>query len=117
MAGKGSKPGERRGGRQKGTANKITASMKEAFLHVYAALQDDQAKETKEEGEHQHLFAWAKTNPNDFYRICSKLIPTQITADVRHVTAEDMTDAELTDIACSGSGRTTKPASGEKNIH
>jgi len=39
MAGKGSKPGERRGGRQKGTPNKATAEIKEiARKHGPAAI-------------------------------------------------------------------------------
>ena len=110
--------GKREGaGRKAGIPNKLTTSMKECFLNVYEALQADAAKEEGLKGEHLHLLTWAKTNPNDFYRICSKLIPQQITADVRHVTAEDMTDDELTDIASSGSDRTTKPPSSESNIH
>jgi hypothetical protein len=32
MAGKGAKPGERRGGRQVGTPNKVTATLKEMIL-------------------------------------------------------------------------------------
>jgi len=35
MAGRGSKPGERRGGRQKGTPNKITTDMRQAIVEAF----------------------------------------------------------------------------------
>lgn len=41
MAGRGSKPGERRGGRAKGTPNKVTADIKAlARLHVVEAMKE-----------------------------------------------------------------------------
>src|SRR5713101_6448799 len=38
MAGNGSKPGKRQGGRQKGTPNKITADARETFRLVFEKL-------------------------------------------------------------------------------
>jgi hypothetical protein len=58
------------GGRQKGTPNKVTASVKEVFANVFHSLQDD---------EQNCLAAWAKKNPTDFYKLASKLIPTELT--------------------------------------
>lgn len=70
MAGKGSKPGERRGGRQKGTPNKLTRSVKQAFEDAFVTMQDDPV--TK-------LEAWGKANPTDFYKLAARLIPAEIT--------------------------------------
>lgn len=73
MAGRGSKPGERRGGRQAGTPNKITRSVKEAFEAAFREAQElDGVK----------LSDWMRINPDDFYKICAKLIPTDIKASV-----------------------------------
>jgi hypothetical protein len=38
---RGSKPGERRGGRKKGTPNKVTSAQREAFLVTFDRLQPD----------------------------------------------------------------------------
>ena len=65
---RGSKPGERRGGRQKGTPNKISLSVKQAILDTFTAL-----------GGVEHMRAWAEEHPPDFYKIAARLIPTEIT--------------------------------------
>lgn len=45
----GSKPGERRSGRQKGTPNKVTLTVKQAVFDFFAKL-----------GGVTHMAAWAK---------------------------------------------------------
>lgn len=87
------KGGPKTGGRQKGTPNKYTLSMKDAVLETFAQL-----------GEVKHMVAWATENPSDFYRIAAKLIPTQIEADVKHTkeNADGLADAMLADIATGG---------------
>jgi hypothetical protein len=71
----GSKPGERRGGRSKGTPNKTTAAIKDAILSVYADLQAESGE------EHGHFLAWAKESPTDFYKLAAKLLPLQVTGE------------------------------------
>lgn len=63
------KPGERRGGRQKGTPNKSTASVKAALEMAFDGI-----------GGVPALQKWAKDNPRDFYGLWSKLIPVQVTS-------------------------------------
>lgn len=112
MAKPGPKKGERYGGREKGTPNRFTASMKDAFLSVYQDLQDETGT------EHGHLRQWALEHPSEFYKICAKMIPQQIKADVNHtVTAEDMTDAQLLAIAKGSSSGTTEKKASKKQIH
>jgi hypothetical protein len=60
------------GGRTKGTPNKLTASIKEAFAITFTILQDDKKA---------NLEAWAKENPTEFYKIMSKVIPTELQVD------------------------------------
>lgn len=58
------------GGRTKGTKNKFTGAVKEAFRAVFDEI-----------GHTKHLKAWALKNPTDFYKILSKLIPQEITGE------------------------------------
>lgn len=67
MAGKGSKPGERRGGRQKGTPNKTSASVKAALAQAF-----------DEGGGVPALVKWMKDNRTEFYKIWSRLLPTEV---------------------------------------
>jgi hypothetical protein len=61
--------GEKTGGREKGTPNKLGTSVKDTFLEAFNLLQqNDQVK----------LSAWGKDNPTEFYKLCSKLIPAAI---------------------------------------
>lgn len=100
------------GGRKAGTPNKFTRSVKEAFLSVYDDLQEETGK------EHGHLFSWAKDNPTDFYRICSKMIPQQVNADINHViTANDLSDDELVNIATGSSTGASKQKNSAKQVH
>lgn len=73
MAGKGSKPGERRGGRKAGTPNKLTKTVKEAFEQAFNVMQEQRGVK---------LGDWGKANPTEFYKIAAKLIPSEINAKV-----------------------------------
>lgn len=61
------------GGRAKGSQNKFTRTVKDTFSEVFNDLQDD---------PHSNLFSWGRENPTEFYKLASKLIPTEITAQV-----------------------------------
>lgn len=65
---RGAKPGERRGGRQKGTPNKITRDLKEMVL---GALDDA--------GGRAYLATQAKKNPVAFLTLLGKCLPKEIT--------------------------------------
>ena len=71
------KPRKRRktGGRTKGTPNKTTVKIKDAMLSVFADLQAESGS------ENGHFLGWARGNPTDFYRMSTKLLPTQITGE------------------------------------
>ena len=57
----------RKGGRPKGVPNKITLSAKAAFQAAFDEL-----------GGTEALKAWAVANPTDFFKLYSKLIPTEV---------------------------------------
>jgi len=59
------------GGRRKGTLNKFTSTVKEVFSSVFAGLQKSKNKDVT-------LAGWAKNNPTEFYKLASKLIPSEI---------------------------------------
>jgi hypothetical protein len=67
MAGRGAKPGERRGGRAKGTTNKLTADLKSMIL---GAL--DQA------GGQDYLADQAAKSPGAFLTLVGKVLPMQL---------------------------------------
>jgi len=62
--------GHKTGGRQVGTPNKVTAIFKDAVRTVYEDI-----------GGHAAFAAWAKENPTEFYRIASRLIPTEMVTE------------------------------------
>lgn len=62
-----------KGAKPKGAINKTTRSVKEAFTAAFEDLQKDPA--TK-------LGNWGKENPTEFYKLCSKLIPTAMDVKV-----------------------------------
>ena len=59
--------GQKTGGRQVGTPNKVTAIFKDAVRTVYEDI-----------GGNEAFAEWAKENPTEFYRIASRLIPTEM---------------------------------------
>jgi hypothetical protein len=68
-------PRPKSGGRKKGSLNKSTVAIREAVLSVFA---DMQATTGRENG---HFLDWALGNSTDFYKLSSKLLPTQVTGD------------------------------------
>ncbi len=71
MAGRGSKPGERRGGRQKGTPNKKTTLVREAIVEAFNLM-----------GGVDSLVKWGKKHPGEFYtQLWAKLLPQQVKMD------------------------------------
>lgn len=60
-------------GRPKGSQNKLTRAIKDAFQAAFDDLQRD---------EDNNLLSWAQANPTDFYKLASKLIPSDINARV-----------------------------------
>lgn len=67
---RGSKPGERRGGRQKGTPNKVTGALKDMIL---------QALHNK--GGVEYLEQQADDNPTAFLGLVGKVLPLQVNAE------------------------------------
>jgi hypothetical protein len=77
-----SRPGERRGGRQKGTPNKATTALRDAILAA--------ADEAHPDGKVGYLKWLARNNSAAFAALLGKVLPKDIEADVnvRH-TLED----------------------------
>jgi len=72
---RGSKPGERRGGRQKGTPNKMTQDAKEAIEFVAHGL-----------GGAEGMLIWAQKDPTNerifWSNIYPRILPKEIKAEV-----------------------------------
>lgn len=64
---RGSAPGERRGGRQKGTPNKITTQCKAVLTAAFEQI-----------GGLEAFVAWGKNNQTAFYQLWGKMIPAEI---------------------------------------
>lgn len=58
------------GGRQKGTPNKLNASVKENIANVFTRL-----------GGVQAMVKWAEENPTQYYQIYAKLLPLTVGGD------------------------------------
>lgn len=67
---RGSKPGERRGGRQRGTPNKVTGALKDMILQALA-----------NKGGVAYLEQQADENPNAFLALVGKVLPLQVTGE------------------------------------
>ena len=61
------------GGRLKGSQNKLTRTVKEVVLETFNELQHDSKV---------NLLSWAKDEPTEFYKIASKLIQTEVKAEI-----------------------------------
>lgn len=61
-------------GRKEGTPNALTRTVKETVLAVFNELQNDPTA---------NLVSWAKSEPTEFYKIASKLIPMDVSASVQ----------------------------------
>lgn len=64
----GSRPGERRGGRQKGTPNKTTAALKDAILNAFSTV-----------GGESYLVTVAREDPKTFCALLARVLPLQVT--------------------------------------
>lgn len=67
---RGSKPGERRGGRQKGTPNKLTTDLKEMILGALSGA-----------GGQDYLTRQAETNPVAFMALLGRVLPMTLAGD------------------------------------
>jgi len=66
----GAKPGERRGGRQKGTPNKVTGELKDMILTALGNV-----------GGVEYLERQAESSPTAFLSLVGKVLPMQVTGD------------------------------------
>ena len=64
--------GDGRERRRKGIPNKITRAFREAVLSVYDGL-----------GGSKAMLAWAKKHPSQFYLIAARLIPHEVSVDLK----------------------------------
>ena len=64
----GSKPGERRGGRKKGTPNKFTGELKDMILQALSNA-----------GGTEYLQKQATSSPTAFLALVGKVLPLQVT--------------------------------------
>lgn len=64
--------GKKTGGRQKGTPNKLSTTVKDNFIAVFADLNGQDLTHMKE---------WAAENPTQFYNLYAKLLPFQVAGD------------------------------------
>jgi hypothetical protein len=81
------RPGERVTGRQKGTVNKLTVSIREAIEHAFDEL-----------GGTSYLVHVGRNDPRTFCALLSKLLPTRLSnADGSPLLAAltELTDAQL----------------------
>lgn len=67
---RGSKPGERRGGRRKGVPNKLSGAAKDNMAEAYRLI-----------GGTATLAAWAKDNLTDFFKLYARLLPVEGAGD------------------------------------
>lgn len=70
MAGRGSQPGERRGGRKAGTPNKFSADVKGMILGALNAA-----------GGQEWLRGQMDENPSAFMTLIGKVLPMQVTGE------------------------------------
>ena len=75
---KGSKPGERRGGRKKGTPNKTTAVLKEAILLAAEQIGEDG---TGRDGLVGYLRGVAENEVKSFTALLGRVLPLQLNGE------------------------------------
>jgi hypothetical protein len=74
----GSKPGERRGGRKKGTPNKATAALKDAILLAAADVGEDG---DGKDGLQGYLRQIARNDFKAYSSLLGRVLPMQITGE------------------------------------
>lgn len=67
-------------GRPKGIPNKLTQTVREALQEAFDRMQQPMDPELVKAGLRPHLtlYEWGCRNPDDFYKLCGKLIPTKL---------------------------------------
>ena len=65
--------GQRFGGRQKGTPNKLSTTVKDNVISVFQQL-----------GGAKAMAEWARENPTHFYNLYAKLLPQDVHKTVEH---------------------------------
>lgn len=83
MAAKRTKPPNAGKGRKKGVLNRVTRSVRQAFEAVFLDCQSDPKHPS-------NLANFARAHPKEFVAACSRLIPTEIKADVAHRIVPDV---------------------------
>lgn len=75
-------------GRKPGSVNKVTGAFKDALLSLFDEL------------GHENFKRWAIGNPDEFYKLCGRLIPTEITGqdggavEIRHTLIQSALDGK-----------------------
>ena len=64
--------GKKTGGRTKGVPNKTTPAAKEAFALAFEGI-----------GGVAELMAWAKLNKTEFFKLYARLIPVELSGEVK----------------------------------
>jgi len=75
------KKGHNKGGRPKGLENKMTRTVRDTVLAVFNKLQEEPEKGKPD----VRLETWASKEPSEFYKIASKLIPTEVTGKIKNI--------------------------------
>lgn len=70
-------------GRPKGSKNKSTTDLRQAYLNAFDNMQATDSEGRKQTGQ-EAFQLWAQANPSDFYKICGKLIKTSIDLTIDH---------------------------------
>jgi hypothetical protein len=89
-------PGERRGGRQKGTPNKVDNDIKRMVLRALDGV-----------GGHNYLMRQAEQNPGPFLALVGKVLPLQLAGDPDRPLAISFEWAPATPVAQAVSHETT----------
>lgn len=95
---KGDRPGAeknfkgKKGGRPKGSPDRISRTAKENIIAVFDGV-----------GGITAMINWAKRNRTEFYKLYARLVPIDVTARVDKRDASELTDRELAEIIASAS--------------
>ena len=95
-------------GRRKGSKNKATQEIKQAFYEAF-----------HERGGVGALLKWASQNETDFYKLAAKLIPVEIAGTFDHTvkSAEELSDNELARIAAGRGQRAIAQTTGAQTLN
>ena len=63
--------GNKNSGRKKGSKDKLPQTVKETYVRAFHELQKKAENKTT-------LVNWARANPTEFYKLATKLIPTEV---------------------------------------